>query len=167
VIQNGVNPSLHMEYKQFDRKQYFKEGRGLRTCGLSADSIPRVVQPTVTADGKKAPGLKFGTPRVVALFLALTMFQHLIHGFRNRDLRPPVAALPSVGPDGYRASPMTYDLRRLLRKGFIYRVESTNRYFLTPYGWKVARLFARLEARVFRPAMAAFGQQTTGYHRRC
>ena len=31
-----------------------------------------------------------------------------------------------------------------------------NRYFVTPYGWKVARLFSRLEARVFRPAMAMF-----------
>jgi hypothetical protein len=33
---------------------------------------------------------------------------------------------------------------------------STNRYFVTPYGWKVTRLFSRLEARVFRPAMAMF-----------
>lgn len=204
VIQEGVNPSLHIEYKQFDLKQYFKEGRGLRTegtfrnlndfeinlglanlpyaqkigrninrrllevervsqnCGLSADSIQRVVQPTVTEDGKKAPGLKFGTPRVVALFVALTLFQHLIHGFRNSDLRREVAALLGVGPEEYRASQMTYDLRRLLRKGFIYRAHGTNRYFLTPYGWKVARLFARLEARVFRPAMAAFGAEMTG-----
>jgi len=29
-------------------------------------------------------------------------------------------------------------------------------YLVTPYGWKVARLFSRLEARVFRPAMALF-----------
>jgi len=204
VIQDGVNPSLHIEYKNFDLKQYFKEGRGVRTegtfrnlndfdinkgllnlpyaqkigrninrrllevervshnCGLSGDSIQRVVQPTVTEDGQKAPGLKFGTPRVTALFVALTMFQHLIHGFRNRDLRRQVAALVGVGPDGYTASQMTYDLRRLLRKGFIYRAAGTNRYFLTPYGWKVARLFSRLEARVFRPAMAAFGNETTG-----
>ena len=90
VIRNGVNPSLHIEYKRVILKQYFKEGRGLRTeatfrntldfgihkglsnlpylqqvgrhinrrllqvervsqnCGLSADSIQRVVQPTVT-----------------------------------------------------------------------------------------------------------------------
>jgi len=27
---------------------------------------------------------------------------------------------------------------------------------VTPYGWKVARLFSRLEARVFRPAIAMF-----------
>jgi hypothetical protein len=119
VIQAGVHPSLHISYKDFDLKQYFKEGRGCRTegtfrnpndfginkglanlpylqkigrqinrrllevervshnSGLSGDSIQRVVQPTVTADGKKAPGLRFGQPRVMALLLALTLFQHL------------------------------------------------------------------------------------------
>jgi hypothetical protein len=30
VIQDGVHPSLHIEYKNFDLKQYFKEGRGCR-----------------------------------------------------------------------------------------------------------------------------------------
>lgn len=29
VIQNGVHPSLHIQYKNFDLKQYFKECRGL------------------------------------------------------------------------------------------------------------------------------------------
>jgi hypothetical protein len=48
------------------------------------------------------------------------------------------------------------DLRRLRLKGLAYRPAGTHRYFVTPYGWKVARLFSRLEARVFRPAMAMF-----------
>jgi hypothetical protein len=29
----GVHPSLHINYKNFDLKQYFKEGRGCRTEG--------------------------------------------------------------------------------------------------------------------------------------
>jgi hypothetical protein len=33
VIQDGVHPSLHISYKNFDLKQYFKEGRGCRTEG--------------------------------------------------------------------------------------------------------------------------------------
>ena len=33
VIQEGVHPSLHINYKNFDLKQYFKEGRGCRTEG--------------------------------------------------------------------------------------------------------------------------------------
>lgn len=50
----------------------------------------------------------------------------------------------------------TYDLRRLRLKGLIFRPPRTHRYFVTPDGWKVARLFSRLEARVFRPAVAIF-----------
>ena len=198
VIQDGVHPSLHISYKNFDLKQYFKEGRGCRTegtfrnpndfginkglanlpylqkigrqinrrllevervshnSGLSGDSIQRVVQPAVTTDGKKAPGLKFGQPRVMALLLALTLFQHLIDGFRNHDLRKQVADLLGVTMSDYTPHQMTYDLRRLRLKGLIYRPPGTNRYFVTPYGWKVARLFSRLEARVFRPAMSMF-----------
>jgi hypothetical protein len=198
VIQDGVHPSLHINYKNFDLKQYFKEGRGCRTegtfrnpkdfdvnkgvanlpylqkigrqinrrllevervsqnSGLSGDSIQRVVQPAVTDDGKKAPGLKFGQPRVMALLLGLTMFQHLINGFHNHDLRQQVADLLGLTLAEYTPHQMTYDLRRLRLKGLIYRPPKTNRYFVTPYGWKVARLFSRLEARVFRPAMAMF-----------
>jgi len=198
VIQNGVHPSLHIAYKNFDLKQYFKEGRGCRTegtfrnpndfgvnkglsnlpylqkigreinrrllevervshnSGLSGDSIQRVVQPTVTEDGEKAPALKFGQPRVMALFVALTLFQHLIDGFHNRDLRSVVIDLMGVTSEQYTTSQMTYDLRRLRLKGLIFRPPKTHRYFLTPYGWKMARLFSRLEARVFRPAVAMF-----------
>src|SRR5271156_2936463 len=107
-------------------------------------------------DGKKPPGLKFGQPRVMALLLALTLFHHRIDGFRNHDLRKQVADLLGVTLAEYTPHQMTYDLRRLRLKGLIYRPPKTNRYFVTPYGWKVARLFSRLEARVFRPAIAMF-----------
>jgi len=125
-------------------------------CGLSGESVERVVQPSVTEDGQRAPGLKFGDCRVMSLFVALTSFTHLLHGFRNRDLRALVADLLEADPNAYSPGRMTYDLRRLRLKGIIFRQGRTNRYFLTPYGWKVTRLFARLEARVFRPAMTAF-----------
>jgi hypothetical protein len=48
---------------------------------------------------------------------------------------------------------MGYDLRRLVRKGIICRVAGSQRCYLTPYGWRLARLYSRLEARVFRPAL--------------
>ena len=198
VMQEGVHPSLHIQYKHFDLKPYFKEGRGLRTegtfrnpkdfevnkglanlpylqrlgrhlnrrllevervshnCGLSGDSIPRVVQPTITEEGHRAPGLKFGDPRVMAWWVALSLFTHLIQGFRNRDLRGHVTDLLGLDVGSYTAAKMTYDLRRLRLKGLIYRPPRAHRYFLTPHGWKVARLMTRLEARVFRPALAAF-----------
>lgn len=197
VIQDGVLPSLHIEYKSFDLKQYFKEGRALRTegtfrdprdfnvnkglsnfsylqqigrqinrrlleveqvsqnCGLSADGIERVVQPTVEKDGQKAPGLRFGDPRVMALMLTLSLFTHLINGFRNQDLRRHVTNLLGASAGNYTAQQATYDLRRLCRKGLVHRRPGTHRYVVTPYGWKVARLYARLDARIFRPALTA------------
>ena len=92
----------------------------------------------------------------MALLLALTLFQHLIDGFRNHDLRKQVTDLLGVTMSDYGPNQMTYDLRRLRLKELIYRPPGTHRYFVTPYGWKLARLFSRLEARVFRPAMAMF-----------
>lgn len=194
VIQDGVHPSLHINYKKSHVKQYFKDNRALRTettindpkdfgigkdisnlpyihligrninrrlldvqrlscnCGLSGESVDRIVKPTITKDGQPAPGLKLADPRVMALFLALNLFFHIFDGFRNADLRKHAADLL----DGqYTPSMMTYDLRRLMRKGIICRIPRTNRYFLTTYGWKVCRFFTMLDARVFRPAFAA------------
>jgi len=90
--------------------------------------------------------------------VALSLFTHLIQGFRNRDLRRHVADLLGADAGSYSAAPMSYDLRRLRLKGLIYRPPRSHRYFLTPHGWKVARLMTRLEARVFRPALAAFDE---------
>lgn len=92
----------------------------------------------------------------MALFLALTLFQHLMDGFRHHQLRPHVADLVGVSVAEYTSNQMTYDLRRLRLQGLIYRPPRTNRYFVTPYGGKVVRLFSRLDAGVFRPAMAMF-----------
>jgi hypothetical protein len=128
-----------------------------QNCGLSADSIERVVQPTVNKDGQKAPGLRFGDPRVMALMLSLALFTHLINGFRNQDIRRSVAQLTQPP---YSVAQASYDLRRLCRKGLLFRPPGTHRYAVTPYGWKVARFFARLDARVFRPALVALDPQS-------
>ena len=61
----------------------------------------------------------------MALLFALTLFQHLVDGFHNRDLRRQVAGLLGVGLEGYSVSQMTYALWRLRRKGLIYRRPGT------------------------------------------
>jgi hypothetical protein len=57
---------------------------------------------------------------------------------------------------------MSYDLRRLVRKGIICRAAGRHRCSLTPYGWRLARFYARLEARVFRPALTAMNAPPPG-----
>ena len=70
----------------------------------------------------------------------------------GKDLRKHMADLLDMD---YKPAMMSYDLRRLVRKGIIHRIAKTNRYILTPYGFKVCRFFSRLDARVFRPAFCA------------
>jgi hypothetical protein len=193
VITDGVEPSLHIEYKSSHVKQYFKEQRALRTettinnptdfyvnkavpnlshlrdlgdqvnrkllevervshqCVLTQDALDRLQQPTVER-GQRVSALRFGDPRAMALFQAITAFTHLPHGFRNRDLRAPVAAL--LGRP-YSAAQMTYDLRRLRLKGVIHRIPATHRYTATSYGLKVAFFYAKLYLRILRPEWMA------------
>jgi hypothetical protein len=88
----------------------------------------------------------------MALLAALTLFVHATCGFRHRDVRTYVADL--LGID-YSANQLSYDLRRLRRKGIIWRIPDSHRYRLTPYGSKVALFFTRLHLRLFAPGFAA------------
>jgi hypothetical protein len=116
-------------------------------CVLTQDALDRLQQPTVEA-GQRVSALRFGDPRVMALLQALAGLTHLPHGFRNRDLRPHVAALLGRA---YTAAQMTYDLRRLRLKGLLHRIPNTHRYTATSYGLKVAFFYAKLYLRIFRP----------------
>jgi hypothetical protein len=101
--------------------------------------------------GRRAPGLRFGDPRVVALFGALSQFRSIFGGFYARDLRPLV--------EQHLASPysmrqMAYDLRRLIRKGLLERLTGTNRYQLTSRGRRLVLFAARLYSHVFCRGLA-------------
>lgn len=121
-------------------------------CLLTDSSFERLQRPTVR-DGQRCVALRLGDRRVLALFQALCGFAHLPAGFRHRDLRPRVAAL--IGDPDYGANQMTYDLRRLRRRGLIARIQNTHLYLLTTYGLKVALFYSKLYLRIFRPAWAA------------
>ena len=106
-------------------------------------------------DGQPAPGLKFGEPRVMALLAACCLFGLTPAGITNRGLRPQVAGLLGVPDTEYTARQMGYDLRRLVRKGLIARVEGKLCYTLTPHGRRVALFLTKLYARVLRPGFQA------------
>jgi hypothetical protein len=193
VITAGVDPAIQIHYKHSKVKQYFKEGRALRTettvndtrdfgigrlltdanwdalraighrtnerllaaqldacqCAPDADTLQHIVLPS-THDGQPAPGLRFGDPRVMALLACLCAFTHLIDGFTNRTLRALIADLIP----GYTARQMTYDLRRLRRKGLIQRLPRSQRYQLTRDGRRTAVFFTKTYTRIVNPALA-------------
>ena len=76
-----------------------------RVSASDVVTFDEVTRPSRTDDGLSAPGLRFGDPRVMALFTVLVGFGPLIAGFTNEDLRERLAALLGV----------SYSARRRLR----------------------------------------------------
>ena len=120
-------------------------------CVLASPAFERVARPTLV-DGRRAPALRFGDPRVMALVGALAIAVNTVTGFTNRSLRAQVSAL--LGVD-YTMSQASYDLRRLRLKGLIVRLPHSNTYVLTPDGIKVAVFYTKLHDRLRRPLLAA------------
>jgi hypothetical protein len=114
-------------------------------------TFQRVTQPSTNEDGLHSPGLRFGDPRVAAVFASLVGFCFLLTGFTNGQLVERVSALLNAR---YTARQATYDLRRLKRKGLIRRVAKANRYQLTLFGRGVAVLFTKTYGRVLAPGLA-------------
>jgi hypothetical protein len=194
VITKGVEPVIQAHYKHSKVKQYFKEGRALRTettvndpydfgvnrtlsaetwqqlrtigddinerlldaqlqacsCAPDPSTLQRLVSPSTDEDGQPAPALRFGDPRVMALLACLCSFQHLFAGLTNRTLRPQIAELIS----GYTQGQMTYDLRRLRRKGLIRRIPRSQQYQLTAFGRRTAVFFTKTYVRIVNPSLA-------------
>jgi hypothetical protein len=126
----------------------FRVGQG---CVLASPAFERVARPTLV-EGRRAPALRFGDPRVQALVGALCAAQHVVAGFTNRSLRARVATLFGAP---YSTGQMSYDLRRLRLKGLITRLPHSNTYVLTPDGQRVAIFYTKVHNRLLRPLTAA------------
>jgi hypothetical protein len=121
-------------------------------CVLASPAFERVALTSVTPEGRRAPALRFGDPRVMALAGALCIALNNVVGFTNRSLRAQVSHL--LG-ETYTRNQMNYDLGRLRLNGIIERVEGTNTYLLTPEGQRVAIFYTKLHNRLLRPLLAA------------
>jgi hypothetical protein len=119
---------------------------------LASPAFERIAHPSVTADGRRTPALRFGDPRVMALAGALCATLLTATGITNKSLRALMTALLHTP---YSPGQTTYDLRRLRLTGLIRRIEHTNRYVLTPDGTKMAIFYTKLHNRLLRPLLAA------------
>lgn len=112
-------------------------------------TLEAIVLPSIH-NGQRAPGLRFGEPRTMALLASIAAFAHVIGGLTNKSLRAQMAGLWQ--PD-YTSAQASYDLRRLRLKGLIERIEQTNTYRVTAHGIRIATFITQLATRVVVPAL--------------
>ena len=146
VVQPGTEPQIQAHYKHSKVKQYLKEGRALST----ETTVKRVVSPSmINRRRPKSTRPALRRPRCDGAPACLCSFQHLIAGLTNRTLRE---LINGIIP-GYSRAQMTYDLRRLRRKGLIRRIPRTQRYELTEFGRMIAVFFTKTYVRILNPSL--------------
>jgi hypothetical protein len=133
-------------------RRILKAERAGQGTVLASPAFERIAHPSVTADGRRTPALRFGDPRVMALAGALCATLLAAAGITNKSLR---ALMTGLLHAPYSPGQMTYDLRRLRLAGLIQRIEHTHRYALTPDGIRAAIFYTKLHNRLLRPLLAA------------
>ena len=122
-------------------------------CVLASPAFERIAQPTLTEDGRRAPALQFGDPRVQALAGALCTTSLAVTGITNKSLRALMTGLQ--GGANYSMNQASYDLARLRVNGLISRIPAKNRYRLTDDGLRFAIFYTKVHDRLLRPLLAA------------
>src|SRR5690349_3821719 len=144
-------PELQTKARAANRRLLDTERVG-QGCVLASPAFERIAHPTITVDGRRAPALRFGDPRVQALAGALSVSLLAVTGITNKSLR---ALMTGLLGEPYPMSRASYDLTRLRRNGLITRIEGRNLYRLTDDGLAFAIFYTKVHNRVLRPLMAA------------
>jgi hypothetical protein len=121
-------------------------------CVLASPAFERIARPTLTAEGRRAPALRFGDPRVQALAGALSVSLLAVTGITNKSLR---ALMTGLLGEPYTMTRASYDLTRLRRNGLIARLPAGNTYRLTADGLAFAIFYTKVHNRVLRPLIAS------------
>jgi hypothetical protein len=143
-------PELQSKARAANRRLLTIQRAG-QGCVPSTTLYERVALPSLE-EGHRTGALRFGEPRTMALVGALCIALNATVGFTNRSLRAHVAGLLGAT---YTASQMTYDLRRLRRKGLIQRLPRTHGYVLTSEGIRIVVFYTKVHARLLSPLLAA------------
>ena len=123
---------------------------------IDRGQLRRLAQPTITASGKRIPGLKLDNPRQLSLMHALVRFSHIAagNGFTTAELYPAVRDALGAAADRYTFASLRYDLSKLRAKGLVEKLPHSRRYRLLPNGYSICLVFLKLFERIYAPLTA-------------
>lgn len=146
-------------------ERYLEAQQDILASPVDRGQLERLRQPTVSATGRRTPGLRLDDPRLLAVLQALTSFAYLVGQgcFRTADLLEDVRR--ALSQPEYRLSQLRYDLGKLRGKGLVVRVRGTQRYQVTSEGYRLAVLYQKLYHRLYAPLTASTLEPVAGDQR--
>lgn len=123
---------------------------------IDRGQLRRLAEPTITATGKRIPGLRLDHPRQLALMHALVRFAHVAAGnsFTTAEIHSHVIKALGCPSDRYTLASLRYDLSKLRAKGLVAKLPNSRRYQLLPRGYSLCLVFLKLFERVYAPLTA-------------
>ena len=136
-------------------ERYLQAQQDVLSSYLDRGQLQRLRQPSLSASGRRTPGLHLDDARLLALLQALTSFAYLVGKarFRTKDLLEDVRQ--ALSNPHFTLSQLRYDLGKLRGKGLVVRMAGTQCYQLTPEGYQLAVLYQKLYHRLYAPLTAA------------
>ena len=161
VTDYGVNkavehlPALRDKLSAID-DSYLDIQQDILETFVDRGHLQRLAQPTLTASGKRVPGLKLDNPRQLALMHALVRFAQIpaANTFSTGEIHPYVVAAPGDCGEHYTLAALRYDLSKLRAKGLVEKLPRSRRYRLSAQGYSVCLIFLKLFDRVYAPLTA-------------
>jgi hypothetical protein len=131
---------------------------------IDRGQLRKLTQPTITASGKRIPGLKLDNPRQLAVMHALVRFAHIAAGntFTPAEIHPHVIDALGSSPERYTLASLRYDLSKLRAKRLIVKLPRSRRYQLLPQGYSICLVFLKLFERIYAPLTAGLLSPISG-----
>jgi len=144
-------------------KRYLDAQVGIDERFLARHNLAELSK-TEQRGNKRITGIRIEDERIMGVIEALLKRSNVIAYITNKDLRQEVQRVRGISEQEYDSMKMGYDLKRLLVKRIIKRVEGTHRYVFTEFGYKLCLMLLLIKDRVVEPIIAGIkaGAKTVG-----
>jgi hypothetical protein len=148
-------PALRQTLRSINER-YLDVQQDVLETYIDRGQLARLREPSVSGSGRRTPGIKLDDPRLLAVMQALVAFSNLCQaqGFRTRDVHEEAAKALNRTPETYTLAQLRYDLGKLRAKGLVEKIPRSQRYRLTPQGYRVCLVFLKLFHRLYAPLTA-------------
>lgn len=135
--------------------RYLEVQQDILASYVDRGQLEQLRQPTVSATGRRVPGLHIDDPRLLAVLQAILCFVYLVGKgrFRTKDMLVDVQKALS-NPD-YTLSQLRYDLSKLRGKGLVQRCPGTQTYQVSQEGYRIGIFYLKLYQKLYAPLTAA------------
>jgi len=143
-------------------QRYLDVQQDVLSSYIDRGQLEKLRQPTLSPTGRRTPGMRRDDPRLLAVLQALTCFAHLVGRGCVRTLDLLADVQRTLANPNYRLSQLRYDLSKLRGKRLVLRVHGTQRYRVSPEGYRIAVLYQKLYHKLYAPLTAGLLDHASG-----